>query len=234
VRRIGLILVLLAMLVTACGDGSPEPTTTATATTETSTSPDFGPEAAAVARFYAAGETWPEHARADALLQLEGQAVALLDPISTDAVEDWDGDGAITNGDFISRTAVSRRVFQTVLDVSCVPDANDLLCTVGQTDLLYNRAGIPGPAFQQRFRVKDGLIAALSLPLIQVGLEADAAEEAWAAHLASFERWLTTSHPDDYRDLFSGPCCPSTLSFTPQTAGRIERLLLEWNQEQAP
>lgn len=231
-RRTGLTLVLLAMLATACGNGSPEPSATTTDTTVTSSTPDFGPEAAAVARFYAAGETWPQHVRADALLQLSEQAVALLDPISADAVEDWDGDGTITNGDFISRTAVSRRVFQTVLDVSCVPDAADLLCTVGQTDLLYNRAGIPGPAFQQRFKVTDGLIAALSLPLVQVGLEADAAEEAWAAHLASFERWLTTSHPEDYRDLFSGPCCPSSLTFTPQTAARIELLLVEWNQEQ--
>ena len=220
------------MFAAACGDGSPEPSDTTNATSVTTATPDFGPEAAAVARFYAAGETWPQHVRADALLQLEQQTISLLDPISADAVEDWDGDGTITNGDFISRTAVSRRVFQTVLDVSCVPDAADLLCTVGQTDLLYNRAGIPGPAFQQRFRVADGLIAALSLPLVQVGLEADAAEESWAAHLGSFERWLTTSHPTDYRDLFSGPCCPSTLNFTPQTAARIELLLVEWNQEQ--
>lgn len=225
-------LVLLAMLAAACGNGSPEPSATTTATTMASSTPNFGPDAAAVARFYAAGETWPEHVRADAILQLDGQAVALLDPISADAVEDWDGDGAITNGDYISRTAVSRRVFQTVLDVSCVADGTDLLCTVGQTDLLYNRAGVPGPAFQQRFRVTDGLIAALSLPAIQVGLEADAAEEAWAAHLASFERWLMTSDPEDYRDLFSGPCCPSSLTFTPETAARIELLLLEWNQEQ--
>jgi hypothetical protein len=185
-----------------------------------------------VARFYAAGETWPLHVRADAELELEGQAVPILDPIAEDAVEDWDGDGAITNADYISRTAASRRVFQTILDVECVPDDTDLVCTVGQTDVLYNRAGLQGPAFQQRFRVAEGLITALSLPAVQVGLEAETAEDAWSAQLAAFEQWLTTNHPADHLELFTGPCCPSNLDFAPGTADRIETLLVEWDRDQ--
>jgi hypothetical protein len=230
-RTTVLALLLLVLLAVACGDGSADTAPTSTTTTTESSTVDYGPDAAAVARFYAAGETWPLHLRADAVLQIDDQTIGILDPIAQDAVEDWDGDGTITNGDYLSRTAVSRRVFQTVLDVECVPEGVDLLCTVGQTDLLYNRAGVAGPAFQQRFRVAEGLITALSLPAVQVGAEAEAAEEAWMANLASFERWLNGNHPADYGDLFRGPCCPSNLEFTPANAARIELLLIEWNRE---
>jgi len=220
---------LIAIVIASCSSGADTSTTTTAATT---TGPEVSttavPAVAVVARFYAAGETWPTLVRADALLRFEDGTVPLAEHIADEAIADWDGDSVITNADYISRTATSRRVFQTVLDAECLPSGSGLLCTVGQTDLLYRRAGIVGPAFRQTFEVNEGLITELSLPAVQVGSEADAAEDAWAAHLAAFEQWLASNRPAEYRDLFVGPCCGSPLNFTPDTAPRLESSLAEW------
>ncbi len=233
-RRL-VIAVLIALVATACSGDDAETTTAAPVTQPTAPSTtilqadDFDTAVQVIAQFYAAGELWSTQVRSGGVLRFEGQTYELLTDIPEDNVEDWDGDGRRTYADAVSRTVMSRRVFQTVLDVNCEPVGPVVLCTVGQTDLLYRRAGIQGPAFQQTFIVEDGLITELSLPAVQTGLEADAADEAWAAHLASFEQWIAETYPEDYGSLFEGPCCMSTLTFTPNTAAMLENRLAEWD-----
>jgi len=239
VRRIGIASLIWVVVATACSSDAGDASTTTATTTAPPTSAaspsttalaadDFETAVAVVAQFYGAGDLWSTQVRSGAVIRYQGQTFDILTSLPEENVEDWDGDGARTYADALARIVVSRRVFQTVLDVQCEPVGPIVLCTVGQTDLLYRRAGVEGPAFQQTFLVQDGLIVELTLPAVQAGLEADAADEAWAAHLGAFEQWVNETYPDDYASLFTGPCCPSGLNFTPDTVDLLESRLAEW------
>jgi len=209
-------------------------TTTATSstTTTTPTSAEMDADVAVVEEYFAAGEAWRDYMEPGVLIRYgENRGTGLT--FGAEGVPDWDGDGLISQADYFERDLVVLRRFATRFDVACEPSEQlgthlgpEVLCTVEESYLFYDRAGETGARWSQVFVVEDGLIAEITVAEFEENPEAD---RAWDEQAQIFEQWVYDSYPDQYTALFVGACCPSEeWIFNPETVDTFLELQEEW------
>jgi hypothetical protein len=118
------------------------------------------------------------------------------------------------------------------VETVCVPDGPEVACTVNETDVFYDAAGIVAPTVVQRFTVLDERIVEIGGVDIADPTAANTAFGAWIAQFALFEAWVDATHPDRFDALFTAPCClgvPEALILVPGTVDELAVLLEEWS-----
>jgi alpha-amylase len=219
----------LVVRFTADEQPPPESTTTTTSAPETQATPeDAAVAAAALADFDVSGNLIsPEFT-----LRVSGLELGLTEELGEEAVADWDGDGAHTVTDIILQQASLARVFRVRAEPDCVAAGGAVSCSVVETDLFLDLAGIEPPPNDYTVWVQDGLVVGLEPLTPEASTDREFAASKWSEQLVVFEQWVADNHPDQYPVVFSGECCAgdgSNFIFTPATADRWETLLGEWS-----
>ena len=232
---------VLVLRLTAEETPPPLPTTTSTTTTTTLPPPDATAADAAVAdAFFAAfsagdADGWLSLMADDAVVVDGDESIGLFDALPADlGFPDWNGDDVAAVVDIILQQSTFAVITGNTVEASCLPDGPEVACTVAETDVFYDAAGIVAPTIVQRFTVLDARIAEIGGVEVADPAAADEAFGAWLAQFGVFEEWVDTTYPDRFEVLFTGPCCsglPETLNLIPETVDELELLLAEWSSE---
>jgi len=228
------------------GSSAPPRTTTTDATTTTTTTttttlppPDATVADAAVAQAFfdsfSSGDAdgWVSLMADDALVVDGDEAIGLFDPLPPDlSFPDWNDDGQVAVLDIILQQSVFAVITRNAVDTTCVPDGPEVACTVNETDVFYDAAGIVAPTVVQRFTVLNERIIEIGGVDVPDRTAADAAFGAWLEQFGNFEEWVDSTHPDRFDALFTGPCCaglPESLNLLPGTVDELDALFDEWS-----
>ena len=225
-------------LTTEVSPTSSTTTTTLLPPTTTTGVPATAADAAVVEQFWTLqGEgdrAWEDFFSPTAEYAIEGGAIGLYEPLPPGAVAigDWDGDGTSTIADIITQQVAWGAATQATADVTCEPAGSEILCTAaGQSDIFFERAGVAGFGFTQRFTVADGRIVRFADAVVEPDGAFQDAIAAWTEQTTAYEQWVHDTYPDEYERLFTGPCCsgnPNTFITEPDTIDRHTALLDEW------
>ncbi len=217
----------------------PPPVTTTTTAVTTTTIPATDADVAVADELYrrfTAGDLEAAFSlfSSDAVMTFEdGSSVPLSQPLPLEAgldeTWDWDQDGVVTLRDIIVAQNAFGAMILTSFDSECLAAGDQVLCTLVQTDLFGDRAGIPPVEIDQSFRIAAGLIVELGEQASQDPQSGQ--EEAWVEQFADYEQWLATHHPQVYARAFRDPCCsgtPDGMLFTPESIAAQEAVIDEW------
>jgi hypothetical protein len=222
-------------------------TTTATTTTTTTTTTTLAPPDATAADAGVAQGFFDAFTTGDAdgwlslmapgVVVVDGdEQIGLFDPLPPDlGIPDWNDDGVPAVLDIILKQSAFAVITSNDVDTVCVPDGPGVACTVNETDVFYQAAGIVAPTVVQRFTVLDGRIVEIGGVDVADPGAADALFQAWVEQFGNFEAWVDTTYPDRFGELFTTPCCvglPETLNLIPSTVEELAVLLEEWGSSQ--
>ena len=218
----------------------PPATTTTTSSTTTTIAATAGDVAVAeeLYRLFVSGDldAMSSLFSSEAVMKFEdGSSLALNEPIppeaGLDATWDWDDDGVVTLSDIIVAQNAFGAMILTSFDAECVAAGNEVVCTLHQTDVFGDRAGIPPVEIGQPFLIADGQI-------IEIGEQSTSSaspsqDEAWLEQFADYEEWLATNHPEVYAQAFREPCCsgtPDGMVFSAESIAAQSAVIEEWTQ----
>jgi hypothetical protein len=243
------VTAVLALLVGACGSDTPDaesastlpattaatsttvvatittPSTTALATTSTGVPGATAADVAVVERYIAAREVSTAYWSPDARIRYEGQTFGLFAHAPRVSV-DWDGDGSTTNADTLADTFAFMTAMNRTTETVCEASGVEVVCTEWENDPFFELVGRKAGPFTHAFVVDDGLIVEYTHLRPEATPELD---EAWLSQYVIFEQWVLETHPDQYEELFNGPCCRSDMIFLPDTVDAHAALVTEWS-----
>jgi glycosidase len=208
----------------------PPPTTTTT----TTTLPDVTEEDVAVAEAFFAGIAegplaWRDVVADGAFVTEDGQAMDLGTEIPPGVgVFDWDGDDRITLTDLIAQQFAWAAVSGVGAGLQCAPGGGQVVCTLDQQDVFFDRAGVTAPPVTQSFVVRDGEIVEIGSSRSDVD---DPTGAAWLEQVFAYQQWVFDTYPDEHDDLFLVPCCGGDefpVMLSPGAIARHGELLEEW------
>jgi hypothetical protein len=182
-------------------------------------------------------EGWVSLMADDAVVIDGDEEIGLFDPLPPDlGLPDWNGDGLVAVLDIILQQSAFAVITGNEVDTVCAPDGPEIACTVNETDVFYDAAGIVAPTVVQRFTVRDDEIIEIgAVDVLDLDV-ADSAFGAWIEQFGFFEEWVNTTYPDRFEDVFVAPCCsglPETLNLVPGTVDELAALFQEWGAAQA-
>jgi len=163
----------------------------------------------------------------------DGFAIGLFDAMPDEAgfgMEwDWSGDGTVTLSDVYVLQTTWGSITTTYLEPACAPSRELVVCDDTVSNVFADAAGLPPFLVRETWRVRDGLIVEI------FEQETDIPSADWEAtvndQFARYEKWVDTTHPQRYSDLFQGPCCDGTaqgLVFSRQSMEGHAELIPLW------
>ena len=165
----------------------------------------------------------------------DGSSLPLNEPIPPeagfDASWDWDDDGVVTLSDIIVAQNAFGAMILTSFDAECLSAGAKVICSLRQTDLFGDRAGIPPVEIDQPFRIADGQIVELGEQ--STSSASPGQDEAWLEQFAEHEEWLATNYPEVYAQAFRDPCCsgtPNGMLFNAESIAAQSAVIAEWTQ----
>ena len=223
------VLVVLAMLLSACGSSSDSAESSSTTTTTTTTT--IVPSSVALAnRYFEAvrdgdGAAWRSLFSLQATtVQSDGDRGGLF------ADEDWvdddfDADGRSSEADFLQFLYAFRAATGHQLEWDCVEVAtNQAECTFVVMDVFSRLAELEAKEERIRLTEAGGLIVTME-ELTPVGTFTDEDISGWVGAALAYEQWVSDAHPEDYADLFDGPCCSWDVKLIPDNVAVHEELV---------
>ncbi len=219
-------------------DPTPDPPPT---TTTTSTTPP-GANASDVAVISQLGELYREGRIEETLALLsedavfttrDGTTIGLLDALPDEAgfgMEwDWSGDGTVTLSDVYVLQTTWMSITTTYLEPACAPSGELVVCDDTVSNVFADAAGLGPFRVRETWRVRDGLIVEI------FEQEPDFPSADWEAGVANqfarYEKWVDTTYPQRYGELFRAPCCHGTtqeLVFSRQSMEGHAELIPQW------
>ncbi|MDJ0960880.1 MAG: hypothetical protein QNJ88_09485 [Acidimicrobiia bacterium] len=229
-RRLLIVVLVLAALVAACGDGEGIPTTRA-------------PELSPVLTTEPALPTSPPPVDAVTVGQqmldafLVGDATTWRGLLSSDSPmlaepgwvpDDFDGDGLKTVADVVQHRAAlgpaaNRRGSGTCEVIAGTEEGTRVHCSYSLTDRFYEAAGYAEVSEITAYTVLDGKVTDIETVEGNSDAFAERMEE-----LFEYEQWVQETQSDRYDSVFHNPCCEGNFVRLPDTIPIHEELMSEY------